>query len=64
VRTYSTGQAKEGALADSADEMKDTTTVRSGGFMEKLSVERTGYQAILKDGYISGGHLVKNSMAL
>ncbi len=28
VRTYSTGQAKEGASADSAEEMKDTTAVR------------------------------------
>ena len=27
VRTYSTGQAKEGASADSAEEMKDTTGV-------------------------------------
>ena len=28
VRTYSTGQAKEGTSADSAEEMKDTTAVR------------------------------------
>jgi len=27
VRTYATGQAKEGASADSAEEMKDTTGV-------------------------------------
>jgi len=28
VRTYSTGQAKEGASADFAEEMKDTTGLR------------------------------------
>ncbi len=28
VRTYSTGQAKEGASADFAEEMKDATAVR------------------------------------
>jgi hypothetical protein len=33
VRTYSTGRAEDGASADSADEMKDTTTVRRGGFI-------------------------------
>jgi hypothetical protein len=27
-RTYSTGQAKEGASADSAEEMKDTTAAK------------------------------------
>jgi hypothetical protein len=48
VRTYSTGQAKEGASADSADEMKDTTNVRRGGFMQKLSSDRAGYQAMLE----------------
>jgi len=41
-------RAKEGASADSAEEMKDTTTVRGGGFMQKLSAERAGYRAMLQ----------------
>ncbi len=42
------GVGKEGALADSAEEMKDITTVRRGGFMEKLSAERAGYRSMLQ----------------
>ncbi len=34
VRTYSTGRAKEGALADCAEEMKDTT----GGLLRRSSL--------------------------
>ena len=41
-------RAKEGASADSAEEMKDTTTVRRGGFMQKLSAERATYQEMLQ----------------
>jgi hypothetical protein len=33
VRTYSTGQAKAGASADSAEEMKDTRASALGGFI-------------------------------
>ncbi len=41
-------RAKEGAAADFAGEMKDTTTVRRGGFMVKQSGERVGYQTMFK----------------
>ncbi len=41
-------RAKEGASGNFAGEMKDATTVRRGGFMEKLSDERVGYQTMFK----------------
>jgi hypothetical protein len=45
VSTYCTGQAKEGASADSAEEMKDTTTVRRW---------RLHAEAIGREGGVSG----------
>ncbi len=41
-------RAKEGAAAVFAGEMKDTTTVRRGGFMVKQSGERVGYRLCLR----------------
>ncbi len=41
-------RAKEDASGDFAGEMKDTTTVRRGDFMQKLSDERVEYQTMFK----------------
>ncbi len=42
-------RAKEGASADSAEEMKDTTTIWRRGFMQKLSAERAESQALIRE---------------